>query len=225
MKILSPLRHHAFLIPFLTLATLATAAAQNIPAIPPSIDPAFWGHPNKPYVLKLTVTSSSSDGSRPPQTRSSEENVSRDAAGRVRTEVFYNSGQPSAVTIRDPNKDTFTVVKVVSKSAFVSSMPRPQPPPPGKGWKVERLPSRIIAGFPADGFRFTRTIPGSDDGQRAEDTLVEEDWLSNELSVVLERKIDSGRTGVSITKVTQFRQVEPDPALFSIPSDYTVQQP
>ena len=202
----------------------ATAVAQNLPAIPPSVDPTFWGHPYKPYVLKLTWTSSSNDGTNPPQTRVSGESVSRDSTGRVRIEDFYNSGQPSVVSIRDPNKNTLTAMYLVTKTGFVISVTRPTIPPPGRGWNVERLPSRIIAGFPAEGFRFTRTIPASADGKRAEDKVIEEDWISEELCVVLEQKIDSQLTGKSTRTVASFKQAEPDSALFSIPSDYKLQQ-
>jgi len=129
-----------------------------------------------------------------------------------------------AVFIRDPNKSTFTQMMIVSKSAFVVSLPRPTIPPPGRGWSVERLPSRVIAGFPAKGFRFTRTIPASADGKRAEDTVVEEDWISEELSVVLEQRTDTQHSGTSTSTVSSVRQVEPDSSLFSIPSDYKLQQ-
>jgi hypothetical protein len=212
-------RRYAFL--FLLLVTLK-AGAQNLPAMPPSLDPSFWGHLNKPYILKITLTSTGSDRTSPPKTR--EESVVRDSAGRVRTEDFYDNGQPSFVSIRDPNRHTYLQMSVVSKSAFTISLPRPVVPPPSNGWAVERLPSRIIAGLPAEGLRFTRTIPASADGHRAEDRVVEDDWISNELGLILEQRIDSQHFGTSTKRVSSMKQVEPDPALFSIPSDYKVQQ-
>ena len=97
-------------------------------------------------------------------------------------------------------------------------------PPGGKGWIVERLPPRVIAGFPAEGLRYTRTIPASTDGQKAEDTVVEEDWISKELCLVLEQRIQSQRTGLLTRTVSFFKQGEPDPTLFFIPGDFTLQQ-
>ena len=208
------------------LGVLAASSgfSQNAPAIPFSLDPSFWGRANKPYILTLTVTSTRVEGSGVPQTRVSEENVFRDSTGRVRTENFYDSGGPSFVSIRDPGKDTFTGMGIVGKTAFTMILPRPSIPPPGKGWAVERLPSRVVDGFPAEGFRFTMTVPASDDGKRVADTVTEEDWVSKELDVVLEQKIESQVTGTTIRTVSHFKQVEPDRALFTIPSDYTLQK-
>ena len=144
----------------LVCALSATAnPSQDLPVIPPSLDPTFWGQPNKPYTLKLTQTSIGVSGSNAPQTHVSEVNVCRDSTGRVRTESFYDSGQPMAVLVRDPDKNTLTQMMVVDKTVSVISVPRPMIPSPGRGWTAERLASRVIDGFPAEGLRFTRTIP------------------------------------------------------------------
>jgi hypothetical protein len=208
------------------VCTLAATAnpSQDLPAIPPSLDPTFWGQPNKPYTLKLTQTSTSFSGSNAPQTHVSEVNVCRDSAGRVRTESFYDSGLPMAVSVRDPDKNTMTQMMVVGKTVSVISIPRPMIPSPGRGWTVERLASRVIDGFPAEGLRFTRTIPANANGNDAPDTVIDEEWISNNLGVVLEQKTESQRTGTNTKKVSQLKQVEPDPTLFTVPSDYSVRQ-
>ena len=203
--------------------TAICVLAQDLPSIPPSLDPGFWGRANQPYALSLTLTSISVNGSSQPQTHVSHMKLYRDSAGIERTETFYDSGQPMSVTLRDPGKNTFTFMFVVKKTVQVISVPRPVPPPPGKGWTVERLQPRVIAGFPAEGLRFTRTIPNPNDGLGPV-TVVEEDWISNELGVVLERTIDNPHSGKTTNTVTQLQKVEPDPALFVIPSDYSVQQ-
>lgn len=208
MNVPSDLRRPALLA---CVLAAATARAQTLPAIPPSIDPSFWGRPNKPYVAMLTIVSSSTDGINPPQTRTSIEDVARDSTGRVRTQDFHNSGQPSFVSIRNPNDNTFTSLQLVTKKAFVLPVIKPEIPPPGRGWAVEPLPPRVIAGFPAEGLRFTRTIPASADGQRAEDTVVEEDWISNELCLVLEQRIVSQRKGTSKRTVTFLSRSSPIP--------------
>jgi hypothetical protein len=142
-----------------------SGVSQDLPSIPPRIDPAFWGHVNKPYVLKLTVTSTGINGNKAPQTRSAEHNVFRDSTGRVRIESFYDNGRPMGVMIRDPGKNTLTMMQVVSKQVWVLPTTPPVNPPKVKFWTVERLPSRVIEGFPAEGFRFTSTVPASDDGK------------------------------------------------------------
>jgi hypothetical protein len=209
----------------LVYALAATVGlSQDVPSIPPSADPTFWGQPNKPYTLKLTQTSIGVSGSNTPQTHVSEVNVCRDSAGRVRTESFYDSGLPMAVSVRDPNKNTMTQMMVVGKTFFVISVPRPMNPPPGRGWTVERLAARVIDGFPVEGLRFTRTIPANANGNDAPDSVIDEEWLSNNLGVVLEEKTESQRIGTTTKKVSQLKQVEPDPTLFTVPSDYSVRQ-
>lgn len=205
---------------------LGTAGwSQDLPAIPPSLDPGFWGRANQPYILKVTQTTTSVNGIITPQTHAAVRNVYRDSAGRVREESFYDNGRPNSVSIRDPGKNTNSILQLVTKSAVVVSPLRVVVPPPGRGWAVERLPSRYIDGFPTEGFRFTRTIPAPADGSGVPVTVVEEDWISKQLSVVLQQTIYDPRTGTTTKTVAEFKQVEPDPALFAIDlSGYTVHE-
>ena len=199
--------------------------SQDLPANPPALDPTFWGRMNEPYTLKLTQTSTSVDGSNAPHTHISETNVCRDSTGRVRTEAFYDNGRPMTVSVRDPGKNTMTIMNVVEKSAYVIPTPRPVTPPPGKRWTVERLAPRKIAGFPAEGLRYTRTVPAPADGTGAPDTVIDEEWIANSLGIVLEQRTESQRTGKTTKTVSHFKQVEPDPTLFTISSDYSIRQP
>jgi len=201
-----------------------SSSSQDLPVLPPSLDATFWGKANEPYILKITRITAGVDGTTAPQKRSSERIVYRDSEGRVRTETFYDSGQPMAVSIQDPIKNTFTFMKVVGKTVSTVDLPRIGPPPPGRGWDVERLPPRVIDGISAEGVRFTRTIHQAPDGSAITDTIVEEDWLSNKLGVVLERKFQSQRTGTTTDTISSFKQTEPDPALFTVPSDYSSPQ-
>ena len=198
--------------------------AQETPAIPPSLDPAFWGRANHPYTLKLIQTTTGINGNDAPQMHVAM-NVYRDSVGRVREESFYDNGGPSAVSIRDPGKNTSTFLHILQKSAVVLAVPRASVPPPGKGWTVERLPVRYIEGFPAEGFRFTRTIAAASAGIGTPVTVVEEDWISSQLSVVLEQTIHDPRSGITTKTVSQFKQIEPDPTLFKVDlSGYSIQQ-
>ena len=218
MKISLALRSACVLVGVLAAVS---GSSQDLPVLPPSLDATFWGRANEPYILKITRITTGIDGVTAPQKRSSQRNVYRDSEGRVRTESFYDSGRPMAVSIQDPIKNTYTYMMVAGKTVSTVDLPRTGPPPPGKGWEVERLPSRVIDGIPAEGVRFTRTIHQAPDGK---DTIVEEDWLSNKLSVVLERKVQSQRTGTTTDTVSSFKQTEPDPALFTVPSDYSSPQ-
>jgi hypothetical protein len=204
-----------------SLLVVASSSSQQLPAKPPSLDPAFWGRPNAPYILTLSHTNTISVGTAAPQTTTEEEKVYRDSHGRVRTEDFNFKGQLVTVTIQDPIKNTWTFMKVAEKTVSTQQIRRFGAPPPGKGWIIEPLPSRVLAGVPAEGFRFTRTIAASADGSRPAETIVEDDWLSNKLGVVLERTDQSQRIGKTEDVVSEFRQVEPDPILFTVSRDYS----
>jgi hypothetical protein len=191
---------------------------------PASTRPQFLVRPNEPYALTLTETGISFNASNTPQTHISQLKLYRDSVGRERTEAFYDNGRLATVTIRDPGRSSTTFLKVVDKSALVLYTPRPLPPPPGKGWTVERLQPRVVAGFPAEGLRFTRTIPAAIEGTVPSVTVTEEDWISHELGVVLEQTFDNPRIGKTTKTVTRLQKVEPDAALFIIPGEYSVQQ-
>jgi hypothetical protein len=205
-----------------SLLVVASSSSQQLPAKPPSLDSAFWGRPEAPYILTLTHTNTKGVGAAAPQTTTEEEKVYRDSQGRVRTEDFNFKGQLVTVTIQDPIKNTWTFMKVAEKTVYTQEIRRFGVPPPGKGWITEPLPSRVIAGVPAEGFRFTRTIAASADGSRLAETIVEDDWLSNKLGVVLERTDQSQRIGKTADIVSEFRQVEPDPILFTVPGNYSL---
>jgi hypothetical protein len=193
--------------------------------MPPSLDPDFWGRANQPYALTLTYMSTHDSGSNQGQPHVSHVKLYRDSAGIERTESFYDSGQPMSVMLRDPKKMTTTIMSVVKKTVQVISVRRPVAPPPetGRGWTVERLEPRTIAGFPAEGMRFTRTITNPDQGT-GPITVVEEDWISDDLGIMLEQTVDNPPYGKTTRTVTQLEKVEPDPALFVVPGDYSVQQ-
>jgi hypothetical protein len=108
---------------------------------------------------------------------------------------------------------------------MVIPLQRPSIPPPGRGWAVERLPSRVIDGIASDGFRFTITLPSPAEGSGAPVTSIEEEWISKPLGIVLERTSGLGTTNAGTQSVSQFKEIEPDPALFKIDlSGYSVQR-
>ncbi len=194
--------------------------SQDTHAIPLGLDPTFWGQKNAPYTLKLTQTNTIVNGNNAPQTHVMVMNTFRNSNGLVREEYIYDKGRPMAVSIRDPGKSTNTIMYVVTKQALVVPIH-----PPGTGWTVERLPSRVIDSFQAKGLRFTITIPASADGTEPPGMVIEEDWISSSLGIVLEQIINNPRLGTTTKTVAQVERVEPDPALFKIDlSGYSVQQ-
>lgn len=88
--------------------------------------------------------------------------------------------------------------------------------------KVEELAPRQIEGIPATGTRTTRTIPAGAIGNERAIEIVSEEWRSPELQVLLLTTTSDPRVGESVYKLTNISRAEPSPALFEVPSDYTV---
>jgi TonB family protein len=90
--------------------------------------------------------------------------------------------------------------------------------------KNESLGSQMIEGVAAEGTRTTHTIPAGSMGNERPIEVTYERWRSKELQLdVLIKSVDP-RSGESTQQMTNISRGEPDPALFEIPSDYTVQE-
>ena len=90
--------------------------------------------------------------------------------------------------------------------------------------KNESLGSQMIEGVEAEGTRITHTIPAGAMGNERPIEATYERWYSKELQLdVLIKSVDP-RSGESTQQMTKISRGEPDPALFEIPPDYTVQE-
>jgi len=90
--------------------------------------------------------------------------------------------------------------------------------------KTEDLGTQVIDGLSAQGKRMTRTIPAARAGSDRDIDVVTETWTSPDLQMVVMSKTTDPRFGDSVYKLTNLSRAEPDPALFTVPSDYQVQQ-
>jgi hypothetical protein len=70
----------------------------------------------------------------------------------------------------------------------------------------------------------TRTIPAGQIGNSQPIETVHETWMSDDLKVPVLVKTTDPRTGTTTTQLTNINRSEPDPALFQVPSDYTVRK-
>jgi hypothetical protein len=84
------------------------------------------------------------------------------------------------------------------------------------------LGTQTINGIEAQGTRYTRTIPAGQIGNSKPITIVTERWYSPDLQMVVMNKRTDPMNGNSVTQFTDIQRGEPDPALFQVPSDYTV---
>lgn len=86
----------------------------------------------------------------------------------------------------------------------------------------ERLGTREMNGLLVTGRRVTRTIPAGAEANDRPIVIVSEIWTSFEMGITLLDKRSDPRSGETEKRVTTLKQTEPDPALFQVPSEYTI---
>jgi hypothetical protein len=86
----------------------------------------------------------------------------------------------------------------------------------------ESLGTRQIEGVKATGRRSTTVIPAGRIGNDRAIQIVEEQWDSPELNMVMSSRFSDPRTGVVEYRMTNVSRTEPRADLFIVPSDYTV---
>jgi hypothetical protein len=96
---------------------------------------------------------------------------------------------------------------------------RPQDPVP----MTEELPLQFIDGVRAKGSRVTVTIPAGTFGNDRDVKVVNERWYSDDLQVLLKSSNSDPRFGVTTYEVVNMLHGPPDPSLFLVPADYTLE--
>ena len=90
--------------------------------------------------------------------------------------------------------------------------------------KTDDLGTQVVDGLTVQGKRTTRTVLAAQAGSERDIEIVTETWYSADLQMVVMSKTSDPRFGDSVYKLTNISRAEPDPALFTVPSDYQVQQ-
>jgi hypothetical protein len=90
--------------------------------------------------------------------------------------------------------------------------------------KTDDLGTQVIDGLTVQGKRMTRTVSAAQAGSERDIEVVPETWYSSDLQMVVMSKTSDPRFGDSVYKLTNISRAEPDPALFTVPSDYQMQQ-
>lgn len=103
------------------------------------------------------------------------------------------------------------------------------PDGPLVGWstddvQVEDLGTRTIEGVEATGTRRTVTIEAGAIGNEQPIRIVSERWYSPALKTVVLSKRNDPRTGEHTYRLTSILTGEPDPSLFQVPPDYTIEE-
>ena len=89
--------------------------------------------------------------------------------------------------------------------------------------KTEKLDPQVIEGLLCNGMRMTMTLPAGAIGNDRDIVSTTETWSSQELGVMVSRKSSDLRMGDVVTRLTNISRAEPNPSLFVVPADYTIQ--
>lgn len=241
-----------FVLLFVSATAMFAHGARQEQVVPV---PAFRVITNEPYsALRVTETVQTlADGSRV-TTPGESQKIYRDSQGRMRIESYpptnvfnENPSIPHSIIIRDPVAGVTYTLDVKSHLVEVrrenfnfgsqdGSTPRPrptpQPPvrvnpsaPPPIMMTTERLGTQVIEGVLAVGVRNSETIPIGARGNDEPLQITMERWFSTELDDNVLTKNSDPRTGDRTNRLTNIDRSEPDPVLFEVPGDYTLQQP
>jgi hypothetical protein len=113
-----------------------------------------------------------------------------------------------------------------------SDAPGAEPPPPPMMLEktriveddaqvtTENLGSQTMEGVQVTGVRTTQTIAAGKIGNDRPITIVTEVWTSPELKTIVLSKRNDPRIGEQTFKLTNIQRGEPDPSLFTLPSDF-----
>lgn len=134
--------------------------------------------------------------------------------------------------------ERFYVSGTKTTTTTVSNADRSVAPPPG--WFLanrvavapdamrpqttsEDLGTQIIEGVLAEGKRTTTTFPVGSQGNDRPLVTTNESWYSQDLRMMVLSKFSDPRSGEHITRLVNIDRAEPDPSLFQVPADYTIE--
>jgi TonB family protein len=89
--------------------------------------------------------------------------------------------------------------------------------------RTESLGKQTFEGIEAEGTRTINTIPAAAIGNERPIEIVYERWYSPELQMVILTRSMDPRLGETTQRLVNITRSEPDPSLFQVPSDFTVE--
>ncbi|PYS03886.1 MAG: hypothetical protein DMG16_04345 [Acidobacteria bacterium] len=90
--------------------------------------------------------------------------------------------------------------------------------------KVEQLGWKLIEGLQAEGTRTTITIPAGQIGNDRPIEIVDEQWRSPDLQVIVSSRHNDPRMGETVYSLVNVSRADPAASLFQVPPDYTLQE-
>jgi hypothetical protein len=88
--------------------------------------------------------------------------------------------------------------------------------------KTEQLGWKLIEGVQAEGMRRTISIPAGEIGNERPIEIVDEEWRSPDLQLIVLSKHSDPRIGENVYSLKNISRSEPSPELFQVPAGYTV---
>jgi len=172
--------------------------------------------------------------------------LARDSKGRERREetiskvgelqvtgtavVFIHDPVAQLDYVLDPTHHTFKTAKASQTASPPGSLHlpdsngtavRPERPPSQRRQVIrESLGTQVMEGLNVEGTRVTSTIPAGLFGNERAFSVSVETWYCPDLHIVVLRKRSDPRNGDTVYRLTDIRRVQPDAALFQVPSDY-----
>ena len=137
---------------------------------------------------------------------------SPDAAAQTSGHVAVVVRNDAASTSGGPGNVMFYSNAMATKTAG----PDQNPP------NVENLGDQTMNGIHATGTRVTTTIPAGSMGNEQPIVVQSETWSSPELKATVMTKHTDPWAGELKTQLTNVNNSEPDPSLFTVPSDYKI---
>jgi hypothetical protein len=176
---------------------------------------------------QTTITFDSVPGDQTPYSLNPTNKTARRGGRRVQwltgtdVNISYTlrTGSPNSPAAQLALVDMLTAVNGTFGRAFRSNAgPVPSDIKPTE----ESLGTRQVEGVKATGRRSTTVIPAGRIGNDRDIRIVEEQWDSPELNMVMSTRFSDPRTGVVEYRLTGVSRSEPRADLFIVPSDYTV---
>lgn len=191
-----------------------------------------------PYSATETLTRQQTLGNGNQILKTQTATVARDSQGRISTSETITPSAASGKaaytveTIFDPvggyryelNSSTMTAVQMPLPKPRSGTPPPPRTPPANPNVTTTSLGMSSINGVAATGTQITEMIPAGAIGNTQPIQVTRVTWVSNDLKVPVEIKSSDPRFGSSDLELTNIVTTDPNPALFTVPSGYTIKQ-
>jgi hypothetical protein len=189
-----------------------------------------------PYSATETVTRQQTLGTGNQIVKTQTASVARDTYGRISTSETITpsaaSGKPAYTiqTIFDPvagyryelDSSTMTAIQMPLPKPRTGTPPPERTRPTNPQQTTSSLGMKSVNGVAATGTQITETIPAGAIGNTQPIQVTRVTWVSNDLKVPVEIQSADPRFGSSDLELTSIVTTDPNPALFTVPSGYTI---